>query len=196
MPGRKEASCVENEEKEILAEEEMTETNIPDAEAAEASKEEESASDAQGAETPPDLSGRVAELEDQLLRKIAEFDNYRNRTLREKDEIGLNVRIQCVAELLPVLDNFERALAIGCSDEGFFKGVQLIFSSLSASFAKMGVEEIPAEGRAFDPELHYAVGRVENPELGPNTVAAVMQKGYRMGGKVVRHAMVAVANAD
>lgn len=195
MSGRKEASCVENEEKEILTEEEEM-SDTPEEKAAEAPEEEETASDIPKEETPPDLSGRVAELEDQLLRKIAEFDNYRSRTLREKDEIGLNVRIQCVAELLPVLDNFERALAIGCADEEFLKGVKMIFSSMTAAFAKMGLEEIPAEGAVFDPELHYAVGRVENPELGPNTIAAVMQKGYRMGGKVVRHAMVAVANAD
>lgn len=139
---------------------------------------------------------RIKELEDQLLRKMAEFDNYRRRTTREKEEIGQTARMKCVGELLPVLDNFERAMQVGCTDENFLKGVKMILDNMVAAFTKMGVEEIPAEGQVFDPELHYAVSRVENPDLGANTVAAVMQKGYRMGDKVIRHAMVAVANAD
>ena len=127
---------------------------------------------------------------------MAEFDNYRRRTTREKEEIGQTARMKCVGELLPVLDNFERAMQVGCTDENFLKGVKMILDNMVAAFTKMGVEEIPAEGQVFDPELHYAVSRVENPDLGANTVAAVMQKGYRMGDKVIRHAMVAVANAD
>lgn len=189
---------MDNQEKEILTEE----AAAPDA-AAEETPVEEPQPDASEVETPPeetepeeDLAPRVKELEDQLLRKMAEFDNYRRRTTKEKEEIGLNARMKCVSELLPVLDNFERALAIGCSDESFLKGVQMIFDNMSAAFAKMGVEEIKAEGETFDPELHYAVSRVENPELGANVVATVLQKGYQMGGKVIRHAMVAVANAD
>lgn len=147
-------------------------------------------------ETPAeDLEKKVASLEDQLLRKIAEFDNYRKRTVKEKEEIGLTAKVKCLADLLPVLDTLERALAIGCSDEEFLRGVQLTYDNMTGILTKMGVEEIKAEGETFDPQLHYAVARVENPDLGENVVASVMQKGYTIGGKVIRHAMVAVANA-
>ena len=141
------------------------------------------------------LEEKVASLEDQLLRKIAEFDNYRKRTVREKEEIGLTAKVKCIADLLPVLDTLERALGIGCSDEEFLRGVQLTHDNMLSILTKMGVEEIKAEGEVFDPNLHYAVSRVDNPELGENVVAAVMQKGYTLGGKVIRHAMVAVANS-
>ena len=144
--------------------------------------------------TVEELQKKVQELEDQLLRKVAEFDNYRKRTLKEKDEIGLNARIKCIGDLLPVLDTLERALNIGCSDDEFLRGVKLTYDNMNSILAKMGVEEIKAEGEPFNPELHYAVSRVENPELGENVVASVMQKGYTLGGKVIRHAMVAVAN--
>lgn len=161
-------------------------------------KEETSSEETPNTEAaqPDPRDDRIKELEDQLLRKMAEFDNYRRRTTREKEEIGQTARMKCVGELLPVLDNFERAMQVGCTDENFLKGVKMILDNMVAAFTKMGVEEIPAEGQVFDPELHYAVSRVENPDLGANTVAAVMQKGYRMGDKVIRHAMVAVANAD
>ena len=193
---------MDHEEKENLTEQQTAEAaaeaaepeTAPEAEpAAEAPEEEADKKDGPSAE---ELAARVAELEDQLLRKIAEFDNYRRRTTKEKEEIGLTARIKCVSELLPILDNFERALKIGCSDENFFKGVKMIFDTMTAAFTKMGVEEIEAEGKPFDPELHYAVSRVENPDLGANVVSAVMQKGYRMNGKIIRHAMVAVANPD
>ena len=129
------------------------------------------------------LEEKVASLEDQLLRKIAEFDNYRKRTVREKEEIGLTAKVKCIADLLPVLDTLERALGIGCSDEEFLRGVQLTHDNMLSILTKMGVEEIKAEGEVFDPNLHYAVSRVDNPELGENVVAAVMQKGYTLGGK-------------
>ncbi len=140
------------------------------------------------------LEEKVASLEDQLLRKIAEFDNYRKRTTREKEEIGLTAKIKCIGDLLPVLDTLERALGIGCSDEEFLRGVQLTHDNMISILTKMGVQEIKAEGETFDPNLHYAVSRVDNPELGENVVAAVVQKGYQLDGKVIRHAMVAVAN--
>ena len=96
--------------------------------------------------------------------------------------------------MLPVLDNFERALQAECGDADFKKGVEMIFTSLKDILNKMGVEEIEAEGKAFDPELHYAVSRIEDENLGENIVANVLQKGYKMGERVIRHAMVAVAN--
>ena len=180
------------EEKEILTEEE-----IPTVEGEAVEPDTDEAPEAEVlSEKETELTAKVAELEDQLLRKIAEFDNYRRRTTKEKEEIGLTAKIKCIGEMLPVLDNFERALAVGSADESFLRGVQMIFDSMVSTLKKMGVEEIEAAGKVFDPDLHYAVTRVENPELGANTVAAVLQKGYQMSGKIIRHAMVAVANPD
>lgn len=179
-----------NEEKQTPEQEEVIEeTSAETAEAAEETALETPEAPAE------DLEKKVASLEDQLLRKIAEFDNYRKRTIKEKEEIGLTAKVKCIADLLPVLDTLERALAIGCSDEEFLRGVKLTYDNMTGILQKMGVEEIKAEGEPFDPQLHYAVARIENPDLGENVVASVMQKGYTLGGKVIRHAMVSVANA-
>ena len=135
-----------------------------------------------------------AELSDKLLRQMAEFDNYRKRTTREKEEIGVVAKSKALTEILPVLDNFERAMQTECGDAEFRKGMELIFKSFVDALKKQGVEEIAAEGETFNPDLHYAVTTVEDDSFGPNTVAAVLQKGYRLGDKVLRHAMVSVAN--
>lgn len=177
-----------NKEKDSLLEEEtLLEQDLLDGEPEESQKEAEP-SEAEK------LEAKVAELEDQLLRRQAEFENYRKRTTREKEEIGLTAKIHCIAELLPCMDNFERALMIPCSDEEYKKGIEMMFQGMKDIFAKQGVEEIKAEGEPFDPAYHYAVSTVENPDLGSNVVAAVLQKGYKIGDKVVRPAMVAVAN--
>lgn len=140
------------------------------------------------------LQKQNAELSDKLLRQMAEFDNYRKRTTREKEEIGVVAKSKALTEILPVLDNFERAMQTECGDAEFRKGMELIFKSFVDALKKQGVEEIAAEGETFNPDLHYAVTTVEDDSFGPNTVAAVLQKGYRLGDKVLRHAMVSVAN--
>ncbi len=142
-----------------------------------------------------ELIKKNAELEDKILRQMAEFDNFRKRTLKEKEEIGTFAKIKCISDLIPVLDNFERALQTESKDPDFKKGVEMIFNSLKETLEKMGVEEIKAEGEPFDPEFHYAVSLVEDENLGKNVVANVMQKGYKLGDKVIRHAMVTVANS-
>lgn len=189
-----------NEEKQTPEQEEIVEeTSAPKAEAAAEAENASETAPETASEAPAapaeELEKKVASLEDQLLRKIAEFDNYRKRTIKEKEEIGLTAKVKCIADLLPVLDTLERALSIGCSDEEFLRGVKLTYDNMVGILQKMGVEEIKAEGETFDPNLHYAVARIENPDLGENAVASVMQKGYTLGGKVIRHAMVAVANA-
>ena len=161
---------------------------------AEETMTEEPASEEKKSDETDALKEKNKELEDKLLRQMAEFDNFRKRTLKEKEEIGAVAKTKCISELLPVLDNFERALQAECGDADFKKGVEMIFTSLKDTLSKMGVEEIEAEGQVFDPELHYAVSRIEDETLGENIVANVLQKGYRMGEKVIRHAMVAVAN--
>lgn len=141
-----------------------------------------------------ELEKQNADLSDKLLRQMAEFDNYRKRTTREKEEIGVVAKSKALTEILPVLDSFERAMQAECADAEFKKGMELIFKSLSDALKKQGIEEIAAEGEVFNPDLHYAVSTVEDEALGTNTVAAVLQKGYRLGDKVLRHAMVSVAN--
>ena len=170
----------------------------PEQQDAPATEEDAPAESPAAEEEKPDeleqLKKENADLSDRLLRHLAEFDNFRKRTAREKDEIGVVAKSKCILELLPVLDNFERAMTAECADAEFKKGMELIFKSMKDAFKKLGVEEIEAEGKPFNPDLHYAVSTVENEELGANTVAAVLQKGYQLNGKVIRHVMVAVAN--
>lgn len=163
-----------NEEKQTPEQEEIVEeTSAPKAEAAAEAENVSETAPETASEAPAapveELEKKVASLEDQLLRKIAEFDNYRKRTIKEKEEIGLTAKVKCIADLLPVLDTLERALSIGCSDEEFLRGVKLTYDNMVGILQKMGVEEIKAEGETFDPNLHYAVARIENPDLGENS---------------------------
>lgn len=187
-----------NKEKAPVQEEPVDTEKVPGPEAAGENAAEvpetEAAPEDGAAEKLAELQKQNAELSDKLLRQMAEFDNYRKRTTREKEEIGAVAKSKALTEMLPVLDNFERAMQTACADEEFKKGMELIFKSLSDTLKKQGVEEIPAQGEAFNPDFHYAVTTVEDENLGSNTVAAVLQKGYRMGDKVLRHAMVSVAN--
>ncbi len=163
-------------------------------ETAEAAETEEAAPEEQKPSELEELQKANADLSDKLLRQMAEFDNFRKRTAREKEEIGVVAKSKCIAELLPVLDNFERAMMTECADAEFKKGMEMIFKSMNDALKKLGVEEIEAQGQPFNPDFHYAVSTVENEELGSNVVASVLQKGYQLNGKVIRHAMVAVAN--
>lgn len=135
-----------------------------------------------------------AELSDRLMRTMAEFDNFKKRTAREKQDIGSFARAACVKELLGVCDNFERALSVECKDPDFYKGMEMIFKMMQDSFTKLGVTEIEALNQPFDPNLHNAVMQREDEAFGENTVCQVLQKGYMIDGHVIRHAMVAVAN--
>ncbi len=147
---------------------------------------------------PPDpaqeLQKEIDSLNDQLLRKAAEFDNFRKRTQREKQELYSAATADCVTGLLGIVDNFERALSAECSDEAFKKGMEMIFKQMTDSLEKLGVKEIEAQGKPFDPNFHSAVNQVEDENFGENTVCQVFQKGYLLGDKVIRHAMVVVAN--
>ncbi|MEG0570763.1 MAG: nucleotide exchange factor GrpE [Oscillospiraceae bacterium] len=134
------------------------------------------------------------DLNDKLLRQIAEFDNYKKRTAKEKDEILLYSKVLCVKQLLDVVDNFERALQVESTDAEFKKGVEMIFTQLSQSLKEIGVEEIEAMNMPFDPQFHNAVNQIEDENFAANTVCQVFQKGYKIGDKVVRHAVVIVAN--
>lgn len=133
-------------------------------------------------------------LEERNLRLMAEFDNYRKRTAREKESTYSDAVAETLKGLLPVLDNFQRAMESPCSDEEFKKGMELIYKGLWDAMAALGVEEIAETGVPFDPNIHNAVMHIEDESLDKNVVAQVLQKGYRIGGKVLRYAMVQAAN--
>ena len=133
----------------------------------------------------------VAKLKEQLMRNMAEYDNYRKRTAKEKAEMMPDITARVVSDFLPVLDNLERALAADCSDESYKKGVQMIYDSFMETLDKLGVEKVPAED--FDPSMHQAVQQVQSDDHESGKIVNVFQNGYRIGTKVIRFAMVSVA---
>ena len=142
-----------------------------------------------------EAEAELAKQKDALLRTAAEYDNFRKRTVREKESLYADATADAVKEFLGVADNLERALAQkDCSAEDLRKGVEMTQKQLLAALDKLGVTEMGAEGDPFDPALHSAVAHVDDPKLGENVVAQVLQKGYRIGDKVIRHAMVQAAN--
>jgi len=131
---------------------------------------------------------------DAHLRVAAEFDNFRKRTVKEKEASYGNGKADAVAKMLPVYDNLERALNQDTEDAAYKKGVEMTMNELVKIFTGLGVEIFGNVGDEFDPNLHNAVMHVENEELGENVIAQVFQKGFKIGDKVVRFAMVQVAN--
>ena len=131
---------------------------------------------------------------DAHLRVAAEFDNFRKRTIKEKEASYGNGKADAVAKMLPVYDNLERALQQETSDAAFKKGVEMTMTELLKIFGALGVEVYGNVGDQFDPNLHNAVMHIENEELEENSISAVFQKGFKIGDKVVRFAMVQVAN--
>ena len=131
---------------------------------------------------------------DAHLRCAAEFDNFRKRTIKEKESSYGNGKADAVAKMLPIYDNLERALNQETSDTAFKKGVEMTMTELVKIFTALGVEIFGNVGDAFDPNLHNAVMHIENEELEENSISAVFQKGFKLGDKVVRFAMVQVAN--
>ncbi len=131
---------------------------------------------------------------DAHLRLAAEFDNFRKRTVKEKELSYTNGKSDAVEKLLPVYDNLERALNQSTEDAAYKKGVEMTMNELVKIFAGLGVEIFGAVGDAFDPELHNAVMHTEDDSLGENVISQVFQKGFRLGDKIVRFAMVQVAN--
>ena len=131
---------------------------------------------------------------DAHLRLAAEYDNFRKRTIKEKEASYGNGKADAVAKMLPVYDNLERALNQETSDAAYKKGVEMTMNELVKIFTSLGVEIFGNVGEQFDPNLHNAVMHIENEELEENSIAAVFQKGFKIGDKVVRFAMVQVAN--
>lgn len=140
------------------------------------------------------LRAENADLRDKYLRLMAEFDNFRKRSAKERAEIYPEATASAVEAFLPLADNFERAAQSNCTDEKYKAGIMMIFDQLSNAFKKLGVEEIARVGEPFDPALENAVSQIEDENLGENVVAQVYQKGYKLKDKVIRPATVVVAN--
>lgn len=144
-----------------------------------------------------ELEALVKDTEDKYLRMLAEYDNFRKRAQKEKDAIYTDTKAECVENLLSVLDNLERAATVDVSKsdaQSVVDGVVKILEQAAETFGKMGVEEIPAKGEKFDPELHNAVMHEDSEDYEENTVSDVFLKGYKIGDKVIRHSMVKVMN--
>jgi len=168
------------------------------AETAEAVQEQPQAdtpeAEAPSEETKDPLQEQLDQQQDRFLRLAAEYDNYRKRTAKEKESLWADAKADTVQAFLPVYDNLERALKQETADEAYKKGVEMTMNQLKEVFAKLGVTEIEAQGKPFDPNLHNAVMHIEDENLGENTVAQVFQAGFMLGDKVIRFAMVQVAN--
>jgi len=141
-----------------------------------------------------DAQSQLNETKDQLLRTLAEYDNFRKRTQKERENLYPEAEAGVIVKFLPLLDNFDRALQSPCADPDFLKGMQMIRQSLDEIVRGLGVEPVGTEGEPFDPKLHNAVMHEENAGLGQNVVAQVLQQGWRRGDKVLRYAMVKTAN--
>ena len=138
-----------------------------------------------------ELEKKNYDLNDKYLRVVAEYDNFRKRSLKERDGIYADAYIDAVKEILPIIDNMERAEAY-LSDDASSEGVKMIMNSFRQALEKMGVSEI--ETKAFDPNYHNAVMHIDDENYGENEIVEVFQKGYKKGDKVIRYAMVKVAN--
>ena len=139
------------------------------------------------------LQEELDTTKDTLLRLRAEYDNYRRRSIKEKEGIYSDPYVDVVKEILPVIDNLERAIAADGTLEDLKKGVEMTMKGCQDAFSKLGVEEIDATGE-FDPNFHNAVMHIEDESLEKNVVAEVFQKGYKKDDKIIRHTMVKVAN--
>ncbi len=179
--------------------------NKPEEEASQPEKESANSKKkifSKGSKKEEELEKKIHELEealskqkDQFLRTAAEYDNYRKRSEREKAAVYADATAAAILEILPVEDNLERALAQKeCSVEDLRKGVEMVQAQMKSCLEKLGVSEMGAEGESFDPAIHNAVMHIEDENLGENVIVQVLQKGYKIGEKVVRHAMVQVAN--
>ena len=145
-------------------------------------------------DAPAAVSSELAAEKDKYLRLCAEYDNFRKRSQKEKDSLYADVKAETLKQFLPVFDNLERALAASTADEAYRRGVEMIMTQFNATMEKLGVREIEALGKSFDPAFHNAVMHVEDEEKGENEIVEVFQKGFIMGEKVIRFAMVKVAN--
>ena len=146
------------------------------------------------ADKSEELEKQLAAANDKYLRICAEYDNYRRRSQKEKDALYGDIKADTVQKFLPVYDNLERALKQGTEDEAYRKGVEMIMTQFNSTLEKLGVTAVESLGQTFDPSLHNAVMHVDDETKGENEIVEVFQQGFKLGDKVIRFAMVKVAN--
>lgn len=134
------------------------------------------------------------ELEDRYKRILAEFENYKKRSSKERDGLYNSILSDIIEVMLPVVDNLENAAKVETADENYKQGIELVLKQFKDVLRSKGVEEIKALGETFDPELHEAVGSIQDDNLGEKEIAQEYRKGYKIGNRVIRHSMVVVAN--
>ena len=184
------------QEKEEMTAEKAEEQLVEDAAETTPSPETETAEAAPVEDKAAALEAELKEKSDRILRLQADFENFRRRTATEKEELAAVITQNILGDLLPLLDNFERAMAVEQTDgEAFQKGVEMIFTQLREVLDKHGLQSIEAEGQTFDPNFHQAVMRVEDSDAPDGTITQVLQKGYQAKGRVIRPAMVQVAGS-
>lgn len=157
-------------------------------------KKEENKEEAKEEVVEAHLSPEMAVLTDKYLRVCAEYDNFRRRSQKEKEALYGDIKADVLLKFLPVYDNLVRALSQPTTDEAYRKGVEMIMGQFVATMEKLGVEKIESLGHSFDPNLHNAVMHVDDEEKGENEIVEVFQEGFKIGDKVIRFAMVKVAN--
>ena len=181
----KETVTEETKEKEVKEETAKTEAKKEKKPKKESKKEQELK------ETAEKL---IAEEKEKYLRLCAEYDNFRKRSQKERESLYNDIKADTLLKFLPVYDNLERALAQETADEAYRKGVEMIMNQFNTTMEKLGVKEIPAKGEKFDPSYHNAVMHVDDEALGENEVVECFQKGFMLNDKIIRFAMVKVAN--
>ena len=134
------------------------------------------------------------ELEDRYKRILAEFENFKKRSSKERDGLYNSILSDVIEVILPVVDNLENASKVETQDESYKQGVELVLKQFKDVLASKGVEEIKAVGETFDPSLHEAVGSIQDENLGEKEIAQEYRKGYKIGSRVIRHSIVVVAN--
>ena len=180
---------------------EINAVDVDEADEAEEAASESAESENEETQEPQDeaaaqiekLTAELKEKEDRVLRLQADFENFRRRTSKEKEELSAVVTQGMLKDMLPLLDNFERAMAAEAKDgEAFQKGVEMIFTQFTEILKKNGLEHIEVEGQKFDPNFHQAVMRVQNADMEDDDIAQELQKGYMVKGRVIRPSMVQV----
>lgn len=136
----------------------------------------------------------LEETTDRFKRLMAEFDNYKKRSVKERDMLYNSVLADVISKFLPIIDNLEKAVNAKTEDENYKQGIELILKQINETLSSLGVEVIETVGKTFDPELHEAVSSVVDENLGEKEIKEEFRKGYKIGLKVIRHAMVVVAN--
>lgn len=147
-------------------------------------------------ETEPEneFEKKYNDVNEKYMRTLAEYDNYRKRTIKEKESIYPEAKAVVIEKFLPVMDNFQRAIDSAENKDGFYEGVVMLKKQMDDVLTALGVEKIKSVGEEFNPELHNAVMHIDDEEQGENVIVEEFQKGYKIGDRVIRHSMVKVAN--